>query len=55
MKNTMKNRTEEKLRKRYFIFGGIEKMNPVLMSDRSFYAEACEVFAKNWNKKDFLI
>lgn len=55
MKNTMKNKTEEKLQKRYFIFGRIEKMNPVLMSDRSFYSEACEIFAKGLDKKDFLL
>lgn len=55
MKNTMKNKKEEKLQKRYFVFDRIEKMDPVLMSDRSFYSEAYGSFAKACDKNDFIL
>ncbi|MCM1487705.1 MAG: hypothetical protein NC203_04985 [Firmicutes bacterium] len=41
----MKKNKSEKNEKRYFILKEAEKMNPVLMSDRSFYSEAYGSFA----------
>ncbi len=49
----MKKKDTENLQKRFYILNKLEKTNPVLMSDRSFFSEAYGSFADNYGRDSF--